>query len=187
MNCGALSDWQMIFRKCSAETTQHLVFETLRRKKDLKMKAGEKKIPISENLERSVATLYPHLHCNGAGWRFSYYHCSRRKKNIRYSAMECLCNIFGSTAAQQWSHDHSSRLCWDTTAGLYFIFLERTTGMWCLMSFERRKGVGRIWKMSELRHKCALGDIPKCGVQGLNNCMMGCEKISWHGKKKSSA
>lgn len=57
MNLGALFDWQMIFRKNRGETQQHLVLKTSREKttfkmSNLKMKAGEKKNQLSENLEK---------------------------------------------------------------------------------------------------------------------------------------
>lgn len=69
-----------------------------------------------------------------------------RGVHIRDSAMECLCIIFGSVTVQQRSHYHSSRLCWSTTAGLCFTFLQRTTEVRCQITAMREEG-GR-WKTS---------------------------------------
>lgn len=89
----------MIFRRCSVETPQQFVYET-EEKKDLKMKAGEKIIDIIKLGKVNLYTLSPFI-LRLTSWKFSYYHCGKREKNIRYGAKECLCNIFGPAAAQQ--------------------------------------------------------------------------------------
>lgn len=92
--------------------------------------APQGRIKCSKQVSLHVLSIIQFDNKESASSSSAYFHCGFREKNISYSALECLSNIFGSCAAEQWSQDHSSRLCWDTTAGLYFLFLERMTGMW---------------------------------------------------------
>lgn len=102
MKDGALSDWQMVFRKFRAETPQHLAFETLmKKKKRFENEGRREKVPLSENLERSSSALYPHLHANPPVGDSHVATAARGRRVFRCDAMGHLCNIFGSAAAQQ--------------------------------------------------------------------------------------
>lgn len=81
MKYGALSDWHMIFRKDGAEAPQHLAFETLMKKKDLKMKAGGEKYNYQKTW-KGQALLYPHLHANQPVGGSHIATAARREKSI---------------------------------------------------------------------------------------------------------